>query len=205
MAEDFDQQLKPEERASLDALMREKPPPAFLEEQVVRALKDARLIRPRHPARRGKRGRFAFAFAAAALFLLGMLGGWVGGRWTSTTAPESNLPQFLLVLRSSARELQADTPEEAVRKYREYEAWAGEIHKAGLMLGGEELKAESRLLRAIGGRVAISESLPGQSEGVVAGYFLIRAEDYNHAATIAERCPHLKYGGSVEVRQINRL
>ena len=202
MAENYDDQLGPEERAALAALPREEEPPAFLEERVVRALKEDNLIRARHTVWHSKGGKFALAAAAAALFFLG---GWVGARWASAPAPESDLPQFLLVLRSSAQELQADSAEEGVRKYREYEAWGGELQRAGRLLGGEELKPESRLLRAVGGHVAVSESLPGQAEGVIAGYFLIRAEDYNHAAALARRCPHLKYGGSVEVRQINRL
>lgn len=203
MAENFDDQLRPEERAALAALAREEVPPAFLEERVVRALKEENLICDRRAVWPGKVGKVALAAAAAmALFLLG---GWVGARWATAPASESDLPQFLLILRSSAHEVQADTPEEGVRKYREYEAWGGELQRAGRLLGGEELKPESRLLRAVDGRVAVSESLPGQAEGVIAGYFLIRAEDYNHAATLAERCPHLRYGGSVEVRQINRL
>jgi len=34
------------------------------------------------------------------------------------------------------------------------------------------------------------------------GYFLIKAQDMNAALAIARTCPHLKYGGSIEIRPI---
>ncbi len=34
------------------------------------------------------------------------------------------------------------------------------------------------------------------------GYFVIRARDYAEATSIAMTAPHLRYGGSIELRRI---
>jgi hypothetical protein len=40
------------------------------------------------------------------------------------------------------------------------------------------------------------------ARGVLAGYFIIGAASLEEARSIARDCPHLKYGGSVEIRRI---
>jgi hypothetical protein len=42
----------------------------------------------------------------------------------------------------------------------------------------------------------------GTNEADVVGYFLIRATSGEEAVRIARLCPHLNYGGTVEVRAI---
>ena len=51
---------------------------------------------------------------------------------------------------------------------------------------------------------AISRLSPRTAEPMIAGYFLLTARDYEQAVRVAHDCPLLKYGGTVEVRQIQR-
>jgi hypothetical protein len=37
---------------------------------------------------------------------------------------------------------------------------------------------------------------------VIGGLFAIKADDYEKAVEIARECPHLKYGGRIELREI---
>jgi hypothetical protein len=53
--------------------------------------------------------------------------------------------------------------------------------------------------------VTVSEGRAQVSGESIAGYFLVRARDYRHAVTIAEGCPHVRHGGSIEIRRIARL
>jgi hypothetical protein len=39
---------------------------------------------------------------------------------------------------------------------------------------------------------------------VVAGLFIVRASDLERAAAIARTCPHMRYGGQIEVRPIEQ-
>ena len=51
----------------------------------------------------------------------------------------------------------------------------------------------------------LSENRASLGEGGVAGYFLLPSSDYDQALSIARTCPHLKHGGAVELRQIERF
>lgn len=203
MSKELEDDLDTEERRALDLLVKETMPPPFLEERIVQALKTANLIRSPRSGRRFSYPQIGIAVAASlALFVLGAV---VGTRWASGSSKRPDLPEFMLVLRGSAKESQARSSDEIRKSVAEYSAWAGEIRKTGMLLGGEKLKDEARLLSVSDGRASVSENPAPSADSVVEGYFLIQATDYQQAVTIAAGCPHLKYGGIVEVRQIDRF
>jgi hypothetical protein len=89
-----DRKLTPEERRGLDELPAERTPSDFLEERVVRSLRDRGLLR-RERARVLELTRSRVAAAAAACFLL-VVAGFAVGRWTSpSTAQEPHAPSSL--------------------------------------------------------------------------------------------------------------
>jgi hypothetical protein len=201
MNSEFDDGLSAEERAALAALAREKTPPPMLEERVVQSLKSSNLIRPARDGRRPLSVRVALG-AAASLALVAL--GAIMGAWWASAPQRPETAEFLLVLREAAQEFQPATADEAMRRVREYTAWASEIRRKGLLVGAEKLKDEIRLMRTAAGR-AVAETVEGPVENSIGGYFLIHARDYGQAIQIAEGCPHLKYGGTIEIRQIDSL
>ena len=44
-----------------------------------------------------------------------------------------------------------------------------------------------------------------ETKEIVGGYFQIRAASYEEAVEIAEGCPHLEFGGSIEIREIDAV
>jgi hypothetical protein len=197
MSQDFEDELGAEERQALGRLVREKTPPPDLEERVVGALKSAGLLRPRERSVWSSGApRAALAVAASLLFFV--LGALAGARWVS--GPEqSGAPQFMLVLRSAQGRSGPPAPEEVTRRVREYGDWAGRLRQQGVRVEGERLAREARFLR---GTTASENNSDAE---VIAGYFLIEARDYEQAVQFAAGCPHLKYGGTIEVRQIARF
>ena len=201
MSEDFEDELGAEERLALDRMAREAAPPPALEERVVEALKRAKLLRPRRSvwARAGTRA----ALAVAASLLLFVLGALAGARWASKPE-QSGAPEFMLVLRSAPGRSEPRSAEETARRVREYGDWAGQLRRQGVRVDGEKLASEARFLRGpAGARGPVPETLSAAE--TIAGYFLIEARDYEQAVRLAEGCPHLKYGGTIEVRQIERF
>lgn len=198
MNEDLDEELTPQERRAFDNLRKASPPP-FLEERVVDALKDVNLIRSSAATWWPRLATAGIAVAAALLLMA--VGAMMGAKWLSAPQP-SPQAEFMLVLRSAPRELSATSSDEVMKRVKEYSHWAGEMRKKGMMVGGEKLKDEARVLTVTDGRVSVIESLP---DNPIAGYFLIRAQDYRQATAIAQDCPHLRYGGTIEVRQIERF
>jgi hypothetical protein len=196
-------ELDPREVAALGLLAREKTPPDFLEQRVLAALRQSQLIRP---SSFGWQRRLVMAgsaiAAAAALFILGAASGaW----WKSPPAVSQNLPKFMLVLRNSPGELPPRSADEELQRVHEYSGWAKKMDKEGVILEGEKLKDEARVLNVIDTRLVVSDLAEDTKKTAIAGYFLIRAHDYQQAITIAQNCPHLNYGGTIEIRQIDSI
>lgn len=191
-----DDGLTAEERRAFDGLPREQEPPAALEERTVAAVKAAGLIMT-PGARRWSPGRYA---AAAVVLMSCVAIGFAAGTWTAGT-PVSQQPDYVLLLRASAEERQPVTDTEMQERITEYGSWARDLAQRGKLLAGEKL--ESR------GWLQADNSAPvpnaGIAEGSIQGYFLIKSTSYDDAVRIAKSCPHVRHGGSIEVRRIERL
>jgi len=186
-------ELTPDERQALNALPREHTPPAHLEDRTVLTLQQRGVLQRR------RAGDWKRVFTAAAAALVLLVGGAAAGRWTASPAPEQ--PEFLLLLRTG-QEQAPGSEKEMMERVSEYSAWARAASRDGLLLTGEKLTDDGRLLSGSGVR-AMEEELVG--EDAIQGYFLIRASDYPQAAAVASTCPHLRYGGEIELRRIHKF
>jgi hypothetical protein len=200
-------QLTAREREAFALLPTETAPPDFLEQEIVHELKQAQLIRSGRSVEWWPLSKLAYAaglcLACVALGVaLGVL--WGVKRTAGTTAPsiDQESGQFMLMLRTSANEPLDRSPEE-LERVKEYSAWARKIRQAGLLVDGEKLTSETRIINLVDGKSVVSGNQIDPNEKPIAGYFLIRATDYQEAIGIAEDCPHLKYGGTIEIRRID--
>ena len=207
MKESEDQLTAPE-REAFASLPAETAPPAFLEQEIISKLKQAQLIRSSRTIAGWPLSNLAYAAGVAlACLALGVALGawWSAKRAASQTSASSTGPQsseFMLMLRTSANDPLDGTPEE-LQRVKEYSAWARKIRQAGLLVGGEKLTTETRVLNLVNGKSVVSGTQVDPNEKPIGGYFLIRASDYKEAVGIAEYCPHLKYGGTIEIRRID--
>lgn len=179
-----DDPLPLDEQARVDALPRAIDPPPRLEDRVVRELQARGALRPRRP-------RPAWLQIAAALLLV--VSGFAIGRLTAASGGTTQTPagtRYLLLLYGA----QSTTPAEETARVAEYGAWAREEGAAGRLLAGEKLSDAATVL---GNAAAAPPSLTDP-----AGFFIIRAATPDEAAATASRCPHLRHGGTVVVRQI---
>ena len=44
-----------------------------------------------------------------------------------------------------------------------------------------------------------------EAKEIVGGYFMVKAADYEEAVTLSKTCPHLRYGGRIELREIHPM
>jgi len=116
------------------------------------------------------------------------------------------MPDFILLLHSPIGPRPAFSPEQISAVTQDYMGWNERMRAEGRVKAGEKLTNDAgRLMRANGGRVTVTDGPYAESKEVLGGFFVIDARDYDEACRIAETCPHFKYGGSVEVRQIDIL
>jgi hypothetical protein len=190
---DANNELTDEEREALSRLPREAALPPGLEDATVDALLVGGLLRRR--ARRRRLIEWGLAAAAAVLlFAGGFLAGQRGGQ-----APTGELPRFVLLLYEGP-DYRNTPPGQEQDRVREYAEWARERGARGELEAGEKLReAPDVVIRPDG---SIGEEAPTPGATRLAGFFMIRATDDRAALEIARSCPHVRYGGSIVIREI---
>jgi hypothetical protein len=173
MTEDDD----PLSSEQLSALRSPSSPPAFLEEATAARLRAMGVLRKPGLVVRPLPGFLALCGS----FLLGL------AVWPLLTAPQplDSRPQFLLLLYGEPRR----RPGQGHRD--EYVAWARELAARGQLTADGELTGDVDILKK-------SEPADGAEEPL--GYFVLRASDRAEALKLSMGCPHLRYGGRVELR-----
>ena len=79
----------------------------------------------------------------------------------------------------------------------EYRAWAIGLRNSGALVMAEKLADDPLTMLTANG----TTQMPGNTADELGGFFLIQA-DSAEAFRIARDCPHLKHGGTVQVRRI---
>lgn len=170
----------------IDALRSHPQPPEDLERRIVTAVRAAGGLQPRH-----SRGRPWLAAAAAAMIFLA--GVSAGRLWVPAPADEvtSGRARYLLLLAGDV------TPTaDGGSRSGEYGAWARSVSATGVFIRGAELSPTARL-------VGVAPDTPLARElASVGGYFIVEAETEAEVVRLAESCPHVKYGGVVQVRKL---
>jgi hypothetical protein len=116
------------------------------------------------------------------------------------------MPDFILLLHRPAGPPPTLPPDQMAAITKDYMGWSDRQRADGRLKAGEKLTFDAgRVLRSTGGRVMTTDGPFAESKELLGGFFLITARDYNEACDIAQGCPHFKYGGSIEVRQVDKI
>jgi hypothetical protein len=89
---------------------------------------------------------------------------------------------------------------QAMERVREYGAWARELAQSGRFVDGEKLADDGRFCRLEEGTLTTAGPQADVHRGALTGYFVIGASSLDEAMQVAKTCPHLKYGGTLEIR-----
>jgi hypothetical protein len=201
MNSEFDE-LNENEREQFARLARQKTPPKILEDRTVEALKNENLIRLPQTRRNWNWLKLNPIFASVlGIFIIGVAvaATWYFGFYSAG----KRLPQFILLLRESPEQSERRlSNEEFVQLSEDYNLWTDEMRQKEILLEGDNLEGGIRILDKVNGQIIVSR--PDSKEGLITGWFIIRAENFEQAIKIAESCPHLKFGGRIEVRQIEK-
>lgn len=179
-------------------------PPDDLEARVIARLRDAGLLSPTTTNQETdmKTIHLRWGLAATLLLLFGVYTGTQIPGPGAVTAPAAVAtadprPAFALMLyEDGGYQAPVDDAAHAAR-VAEYSAWAGRLAEQGRLVDAAELLDRGVLLHRDRPR---SHGVPTSNEGLLAGYFVVRADSLEDAERIAADCPHLAHGGTVSVR-----
>lgn len=164
-------------RQAIAALPRDRPPRAGLEDDVAQALRTAgELTGEGKPRGRPWTGRRLGVLAVAATAALAIA---VMRPWSHRAPPATGGASYILLLYEDSAYRAPALGHEGER-VAEYRRWADSLRGVGRLERAAEL----------------------DGAGAVTGFFIVRAESDAEATRVARACPHVKYGGRVEVRRV---
>lgn len=110
----------------------------------------------------------------------------------------------MLLLHSQTGGMSDISADEIQNIIGEYVAWRNRIAEQGRLIGGEKLANEGgRHIKAESGSIRVTDGPYTEVKEALGGFFAINANDYDEAVEISKGCPHLKYGGWIELREID--
>jgi hypothetical protein len=116
---------------------------------------------------------------------------------------DENMENYILLLHESTTPSKALSPDEMQAIIAKYKAWGQRLAEAGRLTGSNKLERGSgRMVRGKAGDVRISDGPFTETKDVIGGYFMVKAENYDAAVDLCRDCPHLEFGGAIEVRRV---
>lgn len=114
------------------------------------------------------------------------------------------MPQFLLLLYGDPTRWQAMPPQDRQAAFGKYMDWSRRARENGFSVGSNKLTDDAgKVVR--GAKPAATDGPYSETKEVLGGYYLIEAANYDAAVRLSLDHPHLQYGGTIEVRQVEVL
>ncbi len=93
------------------------------------------------------------------------------------------------------------SPEELQEVMSKVMGWCDGLQKGGRLKAGQPLGSEGRVISGQKNGT-IADGPFAESKEAVGGYLLIEAKNLDEAVAIAKSCPTLRYGITIEVRNV---
>ena len=114
------------------------------------------------------------------------------------------MAQYLLLLYQDGKAGANIDPKFMQEAISKYQAWGQKLRDKGIYLGSHKLENEpGKVLRGAAGKVLVTDGPYSETKEWLGGYYLIEAPTYAIAVEATRDCPHLEYGGTIEVREVD--
>ena len=115
------------------------------------------------------------------------------------------MAQFMMLLHTEPPTEGAYSPEEIQAVVQKYQKWSETMGAAGKLAGGNKLANDAgKVLRGTD-NVSVIDGPFAETKEIIGGYFILEAADYAEATQLSKSCPHLAFGGTIELRQIDSM
>ena len=108
--------------------------------------------------------------------------------------------EFIIFFRGSQWDKDL-SPEEIQKAMGQFMGWFERLREEGRLKAGQPLERQGKIVSGKKGRT-VADGPFAESKEAVGGYFLLTVADIDEAVEIAQQCPILEYGSTVEVRPV---
>ena len=113
------------------------------------------------------------------------------------------MAKFILLFHNDVG-MAAPSPEAYKAVLQDFYDWAAGLRAKDALVSGHKLMEEpGRSMVKTGGTVQVMDGPFAETKELIGGLVIVEAPDYDDAVELARACPQLKYGGRIEVRQID--
>ena len=114
------------------------------------------------------------------------------------------MAQYMLLLYDNPEDFEGLGPEEIQKIIEKYKAWSEKLRDQGHYVSSHKLTGDTgRIVRRKGTEVRVTDGPYSETKEVLGGYYLIEAASYDQALERSRDCPHLEFGGTIVVRQVD--
>jgi hypothetical protein len=109
----------------------------------------------------------------------------------------TQLKEFILIFRFDGSVKFEPTPEQLQESAKQWQNWVGGIAAQGKFVATNQLDFTGKTLHTDG---SVTDGPYAEVKELVCGYLIAKAENLDDAIALAQACPVLYYGGTVEAR-----
>lgn len=110
---------------------------------------------------------------------------------------------YLYLFRGGGAERLQESPENMQVHMQKWGTWMSSLGEKGILVGGEPLKAEGRVVENAGD--VITDGPFSEGKELVGGYLIVKATSLDEATEISKGCPIFEHHGTVEIREIQSM
>jgi hypothetical protein len=112
------------------------------------------------------------------------------------------MPNYMLLLYDDPKTWLNLTREEMQKAIQKYAAWREKLQKQKVYVASNKLRDDPGKVIRGKNAVRVTDGPYSETKEVLGGYFAIEAPNYAAAVELCRDCPHLAYGGTIEVREV---
>jgi hypothetical protein len=112
------------------------------------------------------------------------------------------MEKFMFIFQSPMSSEQP-SPQQMEESMGKWFAWINLLAEAGKYDSGEALLPGGKVLK--GNHKNVTDGPFTEGKEIIGGYFIVNAADYNEAVSLCEGYPDYTTGGSVMVRQVQKI
>jgi len=112
------------------------------------------------------------------------------------------MKEFMMIFRNENNSGFKGSPEQMKENVKQWQGWIGNIVAQGKFVSTNRLGSQEKVLKSKG---VLKDGPYMEVKKIISGYIIIQSNSIDEASKLANGCPILNVGGSVEIRDILQI